>query len=73
MHPNERTKISRFLSLVLRHQPEKIGLALDHEGWTSVDGLVEAMNRHGHAITFDMLEEFNRHIVGRIEVTQSFC
>ncbi len=27
------TKISKFLSYVLRHQPESIGLILDSEGW----------------------------------------
>lgn len=31
---------SKFLSLVLRHQPEAIGLALDAEGWGSVDDLL---------------------------------
>jgi RNA:NAD 2'-phosphotransferase (TPT1/KptA family) len=29
--PHER--ISRFLSLILRHAPDKIGLALDRNGW----------------------------------------
>ncbi|PHM71821.1 RNA 2'-phosphotransferase [Xenorhabdus sp. KJ12.1] len=27
------TKTSKFLSYVLRHQPESIGLTLDSEGW----------------------------------------
>lgn len=35
-------RVSKFLSLVLRHQPEKIGLQLDRNGWVSVDILVEA-------------------------------
>jgi putative RNA 2'-phosphotransferase len=32
---NERckTRISKFLSLILRHKPEKIGLVLDENGW----------------------------------------
>ena len=29
--------ISKFLSLVLRHEPEQIGLTLDEEGWADVD------------------------------------
>ncbi len=33
-------KASKFLSLVLRHQPEAIGLSLDHAGWASIDQLV---------------------------------
>lgn len=28
-----RVKLSRFLLLILRHQPERFGLALDEEGW----------------------------------------
>ena len=32
-------RISRFLSLVLRHDPGRIGLELDREGWASVAGL----------------------------------
>lgn len=35
------TKASRFLSLVLRHKPQTIGIALDPEGWADVDELVE--------------------------------
>lgn len=33
-------KISRFLSMVLRHQPQRIGLSLDREGWCTVDELI---------------------------------
>ena len=33
--------ISRFLSLVLRHQPETIGIQLDENGWTDVSELIE--------------------------------
>lgn len=36
---------SKFLSLILRHEPEKFGVALDDEGWTSVDDLLAAFNR----------------------------
>lgn len=31
---------SKFLSLVLRHQPELVGLALDREGWVGIDALI---------------------------------
>jgi putative RNA 2'-phosphotransferase len=34
--------MSRFLSLVLRHKPETIGIKLDKDGWTSVDVLLKA-------------------------------
>jgi putative RNA 2'-phosphotransferase len=34
---------SKFLSLVLRHQPERIGLTLDKNGWVKVNELMTAM------------------------------
>lgn len=33
-------RASRFLSLVLRHEPQKIGLPLDAQGWADIDGLL---------------------------------
>lgn len=33
-------KTSKFLSFVLRHKPEAIGLTLDAEGWADVDDLL---------------------------------
>lgn len=50
-------KTSRFLSLVLRHKPESIGIALDAEGWAAVDELLAAAARHGHAIDRAALDE----------------
>jgi putative RNA 2'-phosphotransferase len=41
---------SKFLSLVLRHQPELIGLELDAQGWACVDTLVTLANASGNAI-----------------------
>ena len=43
------TNISKLLSWVLRHQPEKIGLTLDEAGWVSVADLLRACNAHGLA------------------------
>lgn len=38
---------SKFLSLVLRHQPETIGVQLDQNGWTDVNNLIEKVNNYG--------------------------
>ncbi|KKN14931.1 hypothetical protein LCGC14_0991180 [marine sediment metagenome] len=38
------TKISKFLSLILRHQPQKIGLQLDQLGWAGVKDLIQKSN-----------------------------
>jgi len=50
------TKISKFLSLVLRHEPEKIGLKLDAEGWTSVSDLLCRLTVEGRSITLEELQ-----------------
>ena len=39
----ELVKISKFLSLVLRHKPEEIGLTLDENGWADVRELLDKM------------------------------
>jgi len=48
-------KESKFLSLVLRHKPQKIGLALGDGGWVNVHDLIKAMNDHGHTMTRELL------------------
>lgn len=50
------TRISKFLSLVLRHEPEKAGLTLDSAGWVAVDDLLRGLASTGHRITRDELE-----------------
>jgi putative RNA 2'-phosphotransferase len=48
---------SKFLSLVLRHQPELIGIVLDDAGWTDVDTLLAKARAKGTSITRDELVE----------------
>jgi putative RNA 2'-phosphotransferase len=48
-------RISKFLSLVLRHDPARIGITLDEAGWTDVDALLAAAARHGVQLTRDEL------------------
>jgi putative RNA 2'-phosphotransferase len=54
---NQLVKLSKFLSFVLRHQPQAIGLTLDAEGWVAVDELLAAAARRGHSVTRQQLEE----------------
>lgn len=58
MSKNE-INISKFLSLVLRHQPETIAITLDQNGWADVNDLIEKANNYG--IKFD--RETLNHIV----------
>jgi putative RNA 2'-phosphotransferase len=50
-------KHSRFLSLVLRHEPARIGLTLDPGGWSEVDALLDALAAHGHPLSRAQLEQ----------------
>lgn len=52
----ETTRISKFLSLVLRHQPELIGLALDENGWASVPELLEKLQLNDMAVSHAFLQ-----------------
>ncbi|GAA3640948.1 RNA 2'-phosphotransferase [Kineosporia mesophila] len=47
---------SRFLSYVLRHHPEAIGLHLDAAGWADAGELLQALAAHGRALTRPDLE-----------------
>jgi len=55
----EITRISKFLSLVLRHKPETIGLALDANGWADVNELIARSNKANVPLTHELLQ----HIV----------
>lgn len=59
INDKQLTQISKFLSLILRHQPETIGIQLDPNGWADVRELLEKANNHG--IKFD--REILNHIV----------
>ena len=36
-----KVSASKFLSLLLRHKPEEVGLVLDPDGWAEIDQIVE--------------------------------
>lgn len=55
--PKSLESLSKFLSLVLRHKPEEIGLTLDAEGWADIDHLVRLANANGTALTQDIVLE----------------
>ena len=48
--------VSKFLSLVLRHKPEVVGLKLDPHGWVEVDALLDGCRKAGKKIDRAMLE-----------------
>lgn len=56
MNTKDQKKTSKFLSLVLRHQPEIIGIELDEPGWVNVDVLLDALDRHRRPLTLEQLQ-----------------
>lgn len=54
-------KLSIFISLILRHKPEVIGISLNEHGWADVNELLEGINRSGkYTIDMHILEEIVR-------------
>ena len=52
---------SKFISLILRHKPETIGISLDEHGWAEVKALIEGINASGnHHLDVDLLEKIVR-------------
>ena len=53
-------RLSRFLSLILRHRPEVIGIQLDRHGWADVDALIQGVRQRHPSFDRDTLEEIVR-------------
>ena len=64
MNNKDLVKISKFLSLVLRHKPESIGLKLDENGWAFVDDLLvrskERFRNLNKDVLFEVVEKNNK-------------
>jgi len=56
MNDKSLTKTSKFLSLVLRHKPETIGLELDVNGWVGVKELLKKLPQHASLNMMDLEE-----------------
>jgi putative RNA 2'-phosphotransferase len=58
---DDLTQASRYLSYVLRHRPDAIGIQLDGAGWVDIDILLAALARHGRPLA---REELDRVMAG---------
>ncbi len=45
MRTRIKQKTGRYLSMILRHRPEAIGITLDEHGWADVKELIEGINK----------------------------
>lgn len=50
------TDISRYMSLILRHNPGVIGIKLDEHGWADVEELIKGISKE-HNFNMEILEE----------------
>ncbi|WJE09738.1 RNA 2'-phosphotransferase [Pseudoalteromonas sp. JC3] len=59
MTSNQLNKVSKFLSLVLRHKPDAIGLELDQYGWANINELIsKAYTSNGLSnLSFDLIQQ----------------
>lgn len=57
MNENKKKKISKFLSLVLRHAPETIDLELDKNGWASTAELIDKCKPKFSMMNMEILRE----------------
>lgn len=54
----KKKDVSIYISFLLRHKPEDIGLAMDNHGWVSADDLINGINRKGiYSMDKEKLEE----------------
>lgn len=51
----KNTDISKFLSYILRHQPEAIGLFLDKEGWAVINDLILLSIKKGYTLDNNLI------------------
>ncbi|MEQ8856278.1 RNA 2'-phosphotransferase [Gimesia sp.] len=56
MNEKDIKRKSKFLSLILRHQPETVGIQLDESGWVDVETLLSAIDEHGKRMSRETLE-----------------
>ena len=56
------TSTSKFVSLILRHKPETIGIQLDEHGWANVEELIAGISK---------TREFNRELLEEIVRTDN--
>lgn len=57
----DTTSLSKFISLILRHKPQTIGITLDEHGWADVNALISGINNSGkYTLDMSTLEEIVR-------------
>ena len=50
------TEVSKYISYILRHKPDEIGIRLDHHGWADTDELMAGVSRKYPIDRNDLIE-----------------
>ena len=57
MNDKEIKRISKRMSLALRHKPEALDLQLNEQGWATVDALIKGFHNKGFELTLERLQQ----------------
>lgn len=58
MDAKQANNVSKFISLILRHKPESVGITIDNNGWANVDELINGIKNNGYSwFNFNYLVE----------------
>ncbi|MBN3229864.1 RNA 2'-phosphotransferase [Pectobacterium brasiliense] len=57
MSNTNHAEVSKFLSYVLRHKPEAIGLTLNSEGWANIAELISGAAKDGRLLTREVIQD----------------
>ncbi|WP_123342881.1 RNA 2'-phosphotransferase [Pseudomonas brassicacearum] len=57
MNTKQLNETSKFLSYILRHEPQTIGLQLDAEGWANINSLIIAAVKEGRILDQALIKE----------------
>ena len=57
----DQIQASKFLSRVLRHRPDSIGIRLDRNGWVSIDELLTQASKFGISLSREELHYIVEH------------
>ena len=60
MTTDKLAETSKFLSYILRHEPEAIGIQLDSEGWVDLNALIDAAARSGRELDVALVKQVVR-------------
>jgi len=56
MNDKQLNETSKFLSFILRHEPQTIGLQLDAEGWADINSLIVGAAKEGRVLDLTIIQ-----------------